>query len=217
MALVSSAISRGPPFPPGFSLGRETCPNPFFSVICARSGRKLPFSSARNGCVSLTNARFPHALSICASFSSSVIRASKSATRCSMESFGFLYAGTSCAMVGAQLAAPAKTHANTARIARRTRPPSLTLTTSGTSWPLHSLGRVVLYTAVNVNGKEFCDRAFMLCILTILFFDSCPGDLHERRPVSAETGAQIYVWALDGRQPRPRPLWRFRPSAYLSS
>src|SRR5882757_8428178 len=85
------------------------------------------------------------------------------------------------------------------------------------SSPLHSLGRVVLYTAVNVNGKDFCYRAFKPCILTILFFDSCPGDPHERCPVSAETGAQIYVWALDGRQSGPRPLWRFRPSSYLSS
>src|SRR5256885_684504 len=90
-------------------------------------------------------------------------------------------------------------------------------TTSGNSWPLHSLGRVVLYTTVNVTGKDFCIPAFMRCILMILFFDSCPGDPDERCPVSAETGAQIYVWALDGRQSGPRPLWRFRPSAYLSS
>src|SRR5882724_3545006 len=88
-------------------------------------------------------------------------------------------------------------------------------TTSGTSWPLHSLGRVVLYTAVNVNGKDFCYRAFVPSILAILFFDSCPGDPHERCPVSAEARAQIYVWALDGRQPRPRPFWRFCPSASL--
>src|SRR4029077_11556170 len=88
-------------------------------------------------------------------------------------------------------------------------------TTSRNSSPLHSLGRVVLYTAVNVNGKDFRGAAFMPSILTILFFDNCPGDPNERCSVSTEAGAQIYVWALDGRQPRPRPLWRFCPPAHL--
>src|ERR1700730_1408561 len=59
MEFASSAISRGPPFPPGFSLGRETCPIPFFNVIFAAPERNIPFSSTKNGCASFGSKRGP--------------------------------------------------------------------------------------------------------------------------------------------------------------
>src|SRR5262249_54176285 len=56
--------------------------------------------------------------------------------------------------------------------------------------PLHCVRRVVLYTAVNVNGTSFCsssDTFSLLLRFTLQCLD--PGDIYERRPVPTQTGA----------------------------
>src|ERR1700759_617419 len=92
MEFVNSTITRGS----RCSLGREISPRPFFSSVAAWSGRKLPLSSTKSWFGSEKNDLFSHAPSSCATFSSSVMRESRSATRCSAGRLASRYAAAVC-------------------------------------------------------------------------------------------------------------------------
>src|SRR5580692_6167934 len=109
MELVNSTMTRGS----RCSLGREISPMPFFSKVAALSGRKLPLSSTKSILGSEKNDLFSHAPSSCATFSSSVMRDSRSATRCSTGSFASRYGGVaSCAVATRDFHAKAPATAN---------------------------------------------------------------------------------------------------------
>ena len=94
IALTSSTVSRGVRrFPPRStpSLGRVIWPMPCWSTDPAFAGSNAPFAS--------TSCRFCcQTASVCATFSSSVMRDSRSATRRSIGSEASLYAGGCCAI-----------------------------------------------------------------------------------------------------------------------
>ena len=94
IALVSSAICRA--FNPGpASLGLPTCPRPF---PCPKLARALATSKRPSASTSVA-AFCCHTHRICAAFSSSVILARRSATRCSAGRSRLRYAGNGGAAV----------------------------------------------------------------------------------------------------------------------